>query len=116
MNLFQTPATIQSVRTLVDGGNKLDIITRELNPEEMTELFRLKGKEGWFVFKENAVEMEDIQNLPDVKVEKADKSPSERLRAVLYLLWKQTDQIKTSDEFYIYYMGKLIDSIKEKLN
>lgn len=113
--MFQTPATIQSVRTLVDGGNKLDIITRELNPEEMTELFKLKGKEGWFLFKENLIKEEDIK-LPDIKVEKSDKTPSQRLRAVLYRLWENTSQTKTADEFYKDYIDRLINSIKEKLN
>ena len=114
--MFQTPSTIQTVRTLVDGGTKLDIITRELNPEEMTELFKLKGKEGWFLFKENTIEAEDIQELPDVKIEKTDKTPSARLRSVLYRLWETTSQSKTADQFYLEYMEKLIYSIKEKLS
>jgi hypothetical protein len=114
--LFQTPATIQSVRTLVDGGNKLDIITRELSPEEMTELFKLKGKEGWCLFKENAINIEEVKDLPDVKLDKGEKSKSQRLKAVLYRLWENTNRSKTSEEFYNEYMEKLIISIKEKLN
>jgi hypothetical protein len=115
-NLFQVPSTIQSVRTLVDGGNKLDIITRELNPDEMTRLFELRGKEGWFLFKENVIEQEDIKDLPDVRIEKFDKTPGQRLRAILYRLWETTSQTKTADEFYKDYMEKLISSIKEKLS
>lgn len=90
MKLFQTPAAIMSVRTLVDGGNKLDIVTRELKPEEMTELFRLKGKEGWLLFKENEVETEDIKDLPDVKVDKDEISPTKRLRNRMFVYYKKT--------------------------
>jgi len=42
--MFQTPSTIHKVQTLVDGGNKLEVITRELSPDEMTALFSLKGR------------------------------------------------------------------------
>jgi hypothetical protein len=114
--MFQVPAIIQGIRTLVDGGLKLDIITRELKPDEMTAIFGLKGQEGWFVFKENEIKTEDIENLPDVRIEKTDKSPSERLRAILYRAWEKTSRTKTADQFYKDYMDKLIESIKEKLN
>lgn len=114
--MFQTPSTIQSVRTLVDGGTKLDIITQELDPNEMTELFSLKGKLGWFLFKENAIKEEDLKDLPDVKVDKGEKTKGQRLRSVLFKLWETTGRTKTSEEFYNEYMEKIITSIKEKLN
>ena len=113
--LFQTPAYIQSVRTLVDGGNKVEIITRELQPSEMTELFALKGKEGWIVMKENTITTDDIKDLPEIKVDKGDKTKAQRLRACIYKLWETTNQTKTSEEFYNEYMEKIITQIKEKL-
>lgn len=118
MPLFQTPAIIQSVRTMVDGGNKLDVVTRELAPEEMTELFRLKNKEGWLLFKENAIEMEDIQNLPDEPLEKFDKkSPSERLRDRMFVYYKKTH--KDTSGFNLWYdqsLDKIGSSYLEKIN
>jgi len=113
--IFQVQSTINSVRTLVDGGTKLDVVTNELNPEELASLFGLKGKFGWFCFKENPLNAEDIKDLPDAKIDKGDKTPSQRLRSVLYVLWTQSDRSKTADEFYKYYMDKIIESIKEKL-
>lgn len=114
--MFQVPSTIQSVRTLVDGGTKLDIITQELSPDEMTELFTLKGKIGWFLFKENVINPDDIKDLPDIKVDKGEKTKAQRLRGVVYKLWETTGRTKTSEEFYNEYMEKIINSIKEKLN
>lgn len=114
--IFQTPATIQSVRTLVDGGNKLDVITRELNPEEMTELFKLKGKEGWFVFKGNEVDDEDLKNLPDIKDEFSKKTPSQRQRNIIYKLWELTDRKKTFNEYYLEKTEKINNWLKEGLN
>jgi hypothetical protein len=114
--MFQVPSTIQSVRTLVDGGTKLDVITRELNPEEMTELFKLKGSEGWMIFKENIINPEDVKDLPEVKIEKTDKSQGQRIRAVLYRLWEITGRTKTINEIYMEETEKYINSIKERLN
>ena len=114
--MFQVASTINSVRTLVDGGCKLDVITQELNPEELTELFKLKGKSGYFLFKESGILESDIKDLPDVVVERNDKTPSERLRAVIWVAWSQGNKEKTADEFYKNYMDRIIQSIKEKLN
>ena len=58
--MFQVAATIQKIQTLADGGNKLSILTQELTPDEMTELFKLNNKFGWFLFKEQAIKEEDI--------------------------------------------------------
>ena len=116
MALFQVASVIQGIRTLSDGGNKLDVITQELEPEQMTVLFSLKGKSGYFLFKENDITENDIKDLPDVKIESTDKKPSQRLRACLYRLWETTSRSKTADEFYVDYMEKVINSIKDKLN
>lgn len=116
MNLFQVPSIIQSIRTLVDGGCKLDIVTRELSPSEMTELFSLKNKEGWLLFKENEVVSDDIKNLPDIKDEFDKKTPSQRQRNIIYKIWELTDRKKDFSDFYLSYMEKINNWLKEKLN
>lgn len=115
--MFQTPSTIQSVRTLVDGGTKLDIITQELDPNEMTELFSLKGKLGWFLFKENAIKEEDVKDLSEIKDEFNKKTPSQIQRGIIYKIWElTTDRKLTFTEFYPIYMEKINNWLKEKLN
>jgi hypothetical protein len=115
--MFQVPSSIQSVRTLVDGGNKLDIITRELNPEEMTELFKLKGKEGWFLFKENIINNDDIAELPDVRIEKSDKTPSQRLRDRMFVYYNKTHSDRENfNNWYIEQLEKIGLSYLDKLN
>jgi hypothetical protein len=58
----------------------------------------------------------ELLDVPDIKQEfKGDKTPSQRLRAVLYVLWEQQ---KVSEDFEAYYrrqIEKIIDSIKSKL-
>lgn len=114
--LFQTPAAISSVRTLVDGGCKLDVITRELAPDEMTELFKLKGREGWLLFKENEIKEDEVKDLPDIKDEFDKKTPSQRQRSIIFRLWEQTNRARTFNEYYLEKMSKINNWLKEKLN
>ena len=114
--LLQLETIVKKISTLSDGGLKLEIITQELKPEDATKLFRLKGKIGFMVFKPAKITEEDIINLPEeIKEFKSDKTPSQKLRAVIYLTWKQTSQKETFDQFYRRHIGKLVEQYKEKL-
>jgi len=117
MDKFQTSSQIQAIRTLVDGGVKLDIITQELEPSEATILFSLKGKQGWFMFQENPFNEEDIKDVPEIKTEfKGDKTPSQRLRNVIWRYWEQQGSKGSFDDFYKRQVEILINRIKELLH
>jgi len=112
--LFQTPAQIQSIRTLIDGGNKLEIITQELSADEMTKLFSLRKKTGYFLFKENLIDVIEVPH------QQADfngnlKTPSMRIRNVLYVLWQQSGSQGDFETFYNNKMNNIIEKLKEKL-
>lgn len=98
-----------------DGGLRLQVDTAEIAPEDKSELMGLYNKAGWFVFSDNGIKEADI---PTEQVEfKTDKTPGQRLRAVLYRLWEQSS-ITTRGEFETFYkirIEKIIDQIKEKL-
>lgn len=94
---------VDKVSTMKDDSIKITLITRALSPEQMAKLFFSVNKEILSV---------DI----DEEI-KEWKSPSQRLRAVLYRLWEQSDKT-TYPEFELYYKAKMervIDSLKEKL-
>lgn len=45
-----------------------------------------------------------------------EKSPSQRLRAVLYRIWEQDPKdYKTFEEYYRVQMDKLVEKLKERL-
>ena len=75
---FQTSSQIESVATRADNTLKIVIGTQELLPEQAAQLFSLKGKQGWMLFKENAITPDEIpeDDAPDLH----GKSPSQRLR------------------------------------
>lgn len=103
------------IKTMSDKGVRVLIDTMELNPIQLADLFSFKGKAGWFIFTKEPEKATEVE-IPDWKEDfKGEKSPSQRLRAVLYRLWEQSGK---SLEFEVFYRAKIdgiIDKIKDKL-
>ncbi len=113
---FTTAAHIKKVETTADRGVKLTIYTQEIDAEAAASLFSLKDKYGYFVFKETEITDEDVSGLPDFKPEfKSQKTPSERLRGVLYRLWEAKGKPGAFDPWYAARMEDLIDHYKKQL-
>lgn len=103
MKINLNNAIIEKLSTMADHSIQLKISLPELSPEAMTNIFQVLNKE--------VVEIEF-----DADVE--EKSPSKRLRAVLYIFWEQ--QYKGAyPEFEVFYRSKMediINRIKDKLS
>lgn len=96
---------VKKITTLADGSFKLELVTQELDDETALALIKNRNK-----FIDEVVEVPAIE-------EDAGKSPSQRLRGVIYRLWEQNG--KEGGSFEIYYrmvMELLIEKYKEKLN
>jgi hypothetical protein len=115
--LLQIPATIESISSRVDGTWSLKVGTQELDEESAKAVLALNRRLGYFIFKESAIREADLVDIPESSPEfKGDKTPSQRLRGVLYVLWEQTKATKTFDEFYRMKMESIITWVKEKLD
>ena len=113
---IQIPALIDSLRTLKDGSVKITIETQELRAEDAAILFSYRNTMGWMLFKETEFSREDIISVPDVVPEFAsDKTPSKRLRAVLFVTWEQSGKVGDFDTFYKSKMERIIQQFKEHL-
>lgn len=99
-----TSAILDKITTMKDGSLKITIVTQELPPQEMAKLFMNINQE--------------ITNVKLPKDSSQPKSKSERLRNVIYMLWKQeyTGKYPDSNLFYESYMNEIIEKIKDKLN
>lgn len=98
-----------------DRSFKISVECQELPPAEMSQVFSLAEKTGWLVFSENNLEKSDIpeENAPEFKT---DKSPSQRLRAILYVYWNEcTDKKLSFDLFWKSWTEKKINEIKKLL-
>lgn len=99
-----------------DNGLKLTFETQEMLADDMTELFKLKGQLGWLFFREVPIKEVNLDELPAISLEKGEKSPSERLRGIMYVWWNKE---KTNTPFDIWYRQKMeqfIENIKSKLD
>jgi len=114
--ILKVPSEISRVQTMSDGGLRLYVDTQELNPGDKGLIMGLHKKIGWFLFSETEIDKEETLDLPDVKIEKGQKSDSQRLRAVLYLLWEKQGKVGVFDDYYKRYMNRAIEVLKEKLN
>jgi hypothetical protein len=114
MDKILIPAGLDSVRDMKDRSCKMTFITRELENNEFALLRDIRGAEGWLLFSLNEVQEKDI---PEEAVEEVEgKTPSQRLRSVLFVLWKQS---KSELDFNIWYRSKMesiIQAIKNKLD
>lgn len=109
------PATIENISTRVDKTLKIIISTQETTSEQSSKLFSLHQKFGWFLFDENDIKEKDVPLEPAPEF-KTDKSPSQRLRAVLYVYWEEnTKKNENFDDFYKKWIEKKIGEIKEYL-
>lgn len=109
------PATIQKIETMTRHARVI-VDTQELiTPEQLAELFGLHEKVGWFFFLDKPVAAIDRTKLPDIQLEEGERSPSQRLRAVLYIWWQQNGSKDDFELFYRRWMERTIGQVKEKL-
>ncbi len=113
--IVQIPAIIDKVESNDDNSAKVKIFTREIKPEVFGYLFSLNKKEVWLAVSEIEMKPEDIE-VAEVKVERNEKTPSQRLRATLFVLWEQTKQTTNFEQYYREKMEDFINKVKEKLD
>lgn len=99
-----------------DRGLRLQVDTKELTADQYAEIMKLFMTSGYFVYSENSEDLNvNLDDLPPVALEENEKSPSQRQRAVLFLLWKQSGSKGLFDSFYRQEMEKIIEHYKDKL-
>lgn len=111
--IFSVPGTIVRTNPMKDGGMSLGFYTQELSSKEKVQLIDYLHAFGWILFKENEFSDSDI---PKEAAELDDlKSPSKRLRAVIYRFWEQMGKEGDFNQFYSKKMEYIINQFKEKL-
>lgn len=110
-------AIVESIRSRKDKTVAITLGSQELSPEKAGLLFNTNSHlvSCYLSIKESI--SEDEQELIDsIEVEKPGKTPSQRLRAVLFLNWKQAPEGYTDfNLYYLHQMEKFISHMKSKL-
>lgn len=113
MEKIQVPAILTRISFLKDGGVSLGFSTNELSDEEKILLSKYYQKFGWLLFRENELTTEDI---PTEDADFEGKTPSKRLRAALFVYWKQKGKQEDFEDFYRGKMNEFVEHIKTKLD
>ena len=112
---FQVQATLEGVSLLKDNGVSLRFHTNELTPEDKTAITRYYQQFGWLLFGAQEHDEEGLR-LELIRKDTGGKSPSQRLRAVLFVAYQQSGQLElTFEQYYDMKMERFINSVKDKL-
>lgn len=111
--LVQLPAQLMGMNPKADRSWKLTFESRELSGDEAALLANNFQGEGWLIFKPNGEIAYD--EIPEDRADSGTKSPSRRLRDVIYLLWKQKGSKGDFEMYYRVSLERLIETVKDQL-
>lgn len=111
--IFQVPAYITKIVGTANGSLKISVWTTEnMSGDSMRRFFSLIDKPGYFCFASRQIESNEILDLP---MPDAKKSPSQILRTELWHNWNQdTMGYIEFDDYYRFMMQHITNKIKEK--
>jgi hypothetical protein len=113
MKSIQHNGQISSITAKVDRSLGYRVNTGELSSEEKAAFFELQNMNCLFIIRPLDV---TTAGLVEVKSEVDTKTPSQRLRAVMFLLWRQNHEgHEQFDTFYKSKMDAFIEHLKEKI-
>lgn len=116
MNGILVGAYVESIRTRKDKTVALTIGTQELTPEKAGELFAINGQLIMAYISIKGISEKEQKVIDSVEPETVGKSPSQRLRNVLYRMWEANNEGYTDKNLhYMHHMEKIIDHYKSKL-
>ena len=110
-------ALVGTCATMADGTLKIMIYGQETDAKTMTKIFEMSRKPCVVAISESEFNEKQIKALDKADVQIVnDKTPSQRLRGVIFRLWEQDHMgFNTADAHYAWYMEQLITEAKAKL-
>lgn len=114
-NHIQLPVQFVKPVFKADRSVRLEFETGEMSGSDIAKLSDYRQTIGYLTYSpEDDVSVEDIPEvMADPDLDK--KSPSQRLRDVLWVYWNQGQKKTPWEQFYLVQMNRLIDNVKEHL-
>lgn len=108
---------IEKISTLKDRSCNIILNTQELNPSKAGELFTLLNMVATVYISPSEITTRELTQVDAIEPDLPGKSPSQRMRNVLYLNWKKDGE--SYKEFDTYYRAKIesyIEALKQNLD
>jgi len=110
---IEIPAIFTGLTTKADRSLSLRFNTaQEVDENTATTLFTYRMAQGYLLFSPNPI---DEESVPQGSALMEGKSPSQRLRDVLYVYYKQLNPKTDFETFYLGQMNVITDHYKAKL-
>jgi hypothetical protein len=107
---------VENITTRKDKTVKITLGTQELDPQKAGDLFQLLNRLSVAYISPKDIDQDEIDLVDKVDAEWGGKTPSQRLRNVLYILFTENPQgFKDFDSFYRFKMESTIDELKNKI-
>ncbi len=108
---------VGSIRSLKDGSVSITLETPELSPGKAGEIFSLRKKQAFVYISAQQISAPEKKLVDSMEPEMVGKTPSLRLRNVLYRCWEQqSDGYADSESYYRAKMEAIIDTYKANLS
>jgi len=112
MKAITCPVILESCRTCKDGSLSITFSTPELLPADKLAFFEILQVQSRMLLQP---ESESSEGLRDIKKEFDVKTPSQRLRAVLFVAWKQANKPMEFNDYYSRRIEHFINEVKQNL-
>lgn len=112
------PAQIESITTRKDKTVKITIGTQELTPADAAKIFYLNQQFCYMAMKPEPFIKEEVDLIGSMKADLSSaKTPSQRLRGILYLNFQQDNKGFTDfTTYYVSELEKICEHYKNKLD
>lgn len=109
---------LEKISSRRDSTLKIEIGTQEMGGDKKAEVGELHSMQNRlikvYISDDNIISNEIKEALDEADVF-GEKTPSQRLRHVLYRLWEHEGSEESFNDFYVDRMEKLINNIKDRL-
>lgn len=113
MKALTCPVILEGASTRADGSLSLRFSTPELEPASKTAFFELLNQNLKMLLQ--PADGEPVE-LKEIRGEFDRKTPSQRLRSVLYVWHQQSGAGGEFEQFYLRRMEEIINQVKAELN
>lgn len=111
------PAQIESIASRKDKTIRLTLGTQELSPNASAQLFSMNQDFCYIAIKTESFLQNELNIIDELKADMNAKTPSQRLRNILYRNFEQNNEgYKDFNTFYISMMEKICEHYKNKLD
>lgn len=112
------PSQIESIASRKDKTVKVTLGTQELTPQQAAQVFQLNQKFCYVAIKEETFQADEVEAIDNLKTDlETEKTPSQRLRGILYVNYQQKPEgYKDFATYYQAKMERICDHFKSKLD